>query len=377
MNAQTALVLAELVLAAVAEYDAADVVASIGRQVARILPFERMSIMRWPAGADFVEVYAGTGDDAPSTERPRMPLHGTPWGEVIEARRVIVRSNAMEEDVYPMELHAALEGDWRSMMHVPLSSKGRIIGIMSLGSHKASRWSARHVAVAEEVAGYLSVVIDHTFMHDEIRKLAEVEERSRLARELHDALAQDLTGIVWQINAVRQQLDAAESHLDGTLLRIRDSALAALEESRRSVWNLRAGALDRESLASALRREIKRFQREAGIDCRFSVAGRPVLLSPGCATAALRIAQESLSNVRKHARASHVQVSLRYRGGSLRLVIADNGCGFDASFHVDRRRGFGLVGMTERARIAGGEILIETAPDSGTTVTATLPCEGK
>lgn len=189
-------------------------------------------------------------------------------------------------------------------------------------------------------------------------------ERQRVAHELHDTVAQGLAGVL-------MQLQAAEQHLDGPgavlLAQARRTAATCLVDTRRAVEALRPTQLDTGTLAEAVGQVCLRFTELTGIVARSAVRGAG---HPGVDVVALRIVQESLANAGKHAGATEVTVEIGHRAGALRVLVRDDGRGFDPTAPAT---GFGLATMRERVGAAGGTLSVTSAPGAGTTVTADLP----
>ncbi|MEE9198795.1 MAG: PAS domain S-box protein [Dehalococcoidia bacterium] len=208
-----------------------------------------------------------------------------------------------------------------------------------------------------------------------LRELAVLEERNRLAREIHDSLAQGLTGLIWQLNVMERGLESEGASALQALARVRGLAKECLHEARRSVWDLRSGPLQGLSLAQALDQEMTKTAGDAGLQSSFDVSGQERVLPTGVEAAVLRICQEALANVVKHAKATQVNVTLAYDDPNVRLTVQDNGIGFDPEVPRTPGRdagGFGLISMRERARILGGEVTVESRPGQGTVVKAIL-----
>ena len=208
------------------------------------------------------------------------------------------------------------------------------------------------------------------------RELAVLEERNRLAREIHDSLAHGLTGIIWQLNAAERPITGGGEQALQALERIRDLARECLQEARRSVWDLRHGPLEGVSLAEALRRETAKVQGDGSIQTSFAISGEERVLPAGLESALLRICQESLANALRHSGASQVTVTLTYDDSRVLLTTQDNGVGFDPERPMTSesdKGGFGLISMRERARLLGGELTVQSAPGRGTQVEASLP----
>ena len=208
------------------------------------------------------------------------------------------------------------------------------------------------------------------------KELAVMEERNRLAREIHDSLAQGITGIIWQLNALEQAVQNGGPQPLDALNRVRDVAKECLREARRSVWDLRQSPLQGSSLVDALRNETSKASTGGQLLASLKVSGQERVLPSGVEAAILRLCQESLSNVMKHADATQVTVSLTYDDAEVRLAVQDNGKGFDTEAPrapSAEGGGFGLVGMRERTRILGGDLAVHSHPQNGTLVEANLP----
>lgn len=207
-------------------------------------------------------------------------------------------------------------------------------------------------------------------------RAATAAERARLAREIHDTLAQKFAGIVTQLQAAEQAPD------DATRLRHSDAAIElardGLAEARRSVQALRPAALDAMRLHDALRNVAASWSARTGIPVDFGVSGDSRTLSTDAEVALLRAAQEALANVERHAQAHRVALTVRSDRSGTRLEVRDDGCGFDpAERHGRAARteegGYGLVAMRERIESVAGALTVESRPGHGTAVRAEVP----
>ncbi len=208
------------------------------------------------------------------------------------------------------------------------------------------------------------------------RRAGVVAERERLSRELHDTVAQGFISVVTQLESAEQALDdpAGLAEARQRLGTARQTARTSLEELRRSVRALRPDLLESSSLPAALAQLTTRWSAEAGVGAEFrSTGGDPVPLRPDVELSLLRIAQEALSNVARHAAASRVVVTLSYVGDTVTLDIDDDGVGFDGKPQPQVGGGFGLLGMRERLEAVGGALEVESVPGQGTTVAASVP----
>ncbi|WP_411699882.1 sensor histidine kinase [Conyzicola sp.] len=200
------------------------------------------------------------------------------------------------------------------------------------------------------------------------RDAGALNERERLARELHDTIAQDLTGLVLLAQRTRRELVSGSPTVGETLDLLEDSARNALAETRSLVAASAPVALAEGGIRAALDRLASRFGRETGIVV--SVAGETPPLDRDTEVVLLRCAQEGLANVRKHSAASSASLELTGDATSVTLIVRDDGGGFDPALDSD---GFGLSGMRDRLTLVGGTLAIASAPGEGTSLTATLP----
>jgi signal transduction histidine kinase len=204
------------------------------------------------------------------------------------------------------------------------------------------------------------------------REAGVLAERERLAREIHDTLAQGFTSVLLLLEAIGAELGAdpaaARRHLD----RARDTARENLAEARALVAALAPPDLTRTSLPEALRRLVARVDAEPGLTAALSVTGTPRGLPAEHEVALLRAGQEALANVRRHAGASRVEVTLGYLKDRVSLRVRDDGCGFDPAVPV-RADGYGLASMRARASQIGGAVHVTAAPGAGVTVCMEIP----
>jgi signal transduction histidine kinase len=202
----------------------------------------------------------------------------------------------------------------------------------------------------------------------QIEDLATVKERNRLAREIHDGLGHYLTVVNVQIEAARAVLESDRPRALDALHKAQSLAQEGLSEVRRSVAALRASPVENRPLPEAVTALVEEG-RATGLEIDFAIEGEPRLLPPRTELTLYRAAQEGLTNVRKHADASSVEVLLDYQDdGGVRLVVHDDGAGSD-----DPGGGFGLLGVRERVYLLGGRVDVRTAPEQGFTLEVEVP----
>jgi ligand-binding sensor domain-containing protein/signal transduction histidine kinase len=207
------------------------------------------------------------------------------------------------------------------------------------------------------------------------RFAAVLAERNRMAREIHDTLAQGFAGISAQLESMTEMMSdlpqEARDHLD----RARSLARSSLAEARRSVWNLRSQALERGDLPEALSNIAQQMSSGTGVWAGLEVHGAARRLPESIENNLLGIGREALINALKHAQATRVLIELSFDLQQVRLRVEDDGCGFDAEAMSSRTEGcFGLVGMRERSEQISGELILESRPGKGTQVSVKVPC---
>ena len=253
---------------------------------------------------------------------------------------------------------------------VPLSFQDRRLGIMNLAGPEWRHLTADELRLLSTIAYQVGIAVERARLADESARLARAEERSRLAREIHDTLAQGLTAIGLDLDGALRHLtsdpERARTRLERALATARDS----LEEARRSVLDLRSTPLAGRPLAEALGALGRGFTTRSGVPVRVRASGDAAL--PLRAESELyRIAQEALTNVQRHARASLVEITLRTTSREVMLAIRDDGIGFDYPGRGEGRHG--ILGMRERAKLLGGQLRVVSRPGRGTTIVARMP----
>lgn len=240
---------------------------------------------------------------------------------------------------------------------------------MTQAIHAQSEERRRLIAQLEATRGELA---------ESERRAGVLAERQRLAREIHDTLAQGFASIVTLYEAARAEVGLRPELALRRLEEAGRTARASLAEARRFLSDLRPEALEHATLAGALATIVRDFSAETGIAARSIVNGEARELGSEAEATLLRVGQEALANVRKHAGASRVALTLTYLDDSIRLDVRDDGVGFDAESAGRARNGwqaggFGLTSMRERLESQGGTLTIESAPGAGTTIVAALP----
>src|SRR6266849_3014387 len=253
---------------------------------------------------------------------------------------------------------------------IPLSFQGKPLGIMNLTAPKMRRLTAEELRLLGTIGLQVGVAIERARLAEESALLARADERTRLAREIHDTLAQGLTALTLQIETALRNVGSDPERVRERLEKALTTARSNLDEARRSVENLRAGALAGKPLVQALAALAREFTSDSGIRVEFESSGECALPLPVEAEL-YRIAEQALANVQQHSHAREVRLSIGCTKRNATLTIADDGAGFVVRrVPADRH---GIEGMRERARIAGGTLRIASSRGKGTTITVRVP----
>lgn len=242
--------------------------------------------------------------------------------------------------------------------------------------HDGRPFSQEEEAILVRFAAQAAIAIDNAHLHKQVATLAVAEERLRLAREMHDGQAQVLAYVNTQAQVVREHLRRGREEQAGAELdQLASAAREVYADVREGILGLRTMVDAEHDLSVALREHLDRWRDQCGISAELALCPLPPL-PPDVELQLLRIVQEALANVRKHARPQTVSVSLRRRDTELIVTIEDDGRGFDPTA-IDRRRRprFGLATMRERAEAIGARLDIDSEPQRGTRVELTLPLD--
>jgi signal transduction histidine kinase len=282
---------------------------------------------------------------------------------------------------YPDETHpASTRWDWlvldrqvRAAVLVPLVFENQQVGGIWVGRFTAEYFGPAHVVGLERLADQAVISIEHAVMTSRLQSLAVLEERSRIAREMHDGLLQ----VLGYLSLETQTLESLARQgnltaLQAELKKARESIKTAQADVRENVLSLRTTLAGDAGLIPSLRKYVEEFGLQAGIDVEFvDEIGAAPRLSPLAETQLVRIIQEALTNVRKHAHAQHVQVSLSPFDHSIRILVKDDGIGFSAG--EANKNHFGLQTMHERAASFNGRLTIASELNHGTLLELSVP----
>jgi signal transduction histidine kinase len=278
----------------------------------------------------------------------------------------------------------------QTMCHaaVPLRSRTRLWGIMHLACPDPGCFTPHRLGLLTALGQQVGMAIENVHLAEAQRRetfrrrlldqvmAAQEEERKRIARELHDELAQSLTVLIRDLEGITGRMPANQAQLKDRIRDTRSLAVRILEQTRRLIFDLRPTALDDLGLLPAIRRYAQRRLEVADIQLHMEALGQARRLPSEVETSVFRIAQEAITNVVRHAHASQVHLSLNFDPDRITLTVTDDGVGFDPAAILeapDSTRCLGLLGMRERAELLGGRLSIESRPGAGTTVHLRVP----
>jgi signal transduction histidine kinase/PAS domain-containing protein len=243
------------------------------------------------------------------------------------------------------------------------------LGVLVLFSTERTTFTQEELELSQALAQQATLAIAIARLAEESRQLAIIRDRNHLAREIHDTLAQGYAGILMQIQAahfLREQPDQAKHHLDCASHLARES----IADARRSVWLLQQDSHAYSDVSGIICQLVEQMGIGATPKPTVEIIGTPCQIAPDLGMHLLRITQESLNNVLRHARSNTVRVQIDYAQQQLQITIEDDGCGFETA---RRTSGFGLSGMQQRADIIGARLQIQSQPDRGTQIILSLP----
>lgn len=250
-----------------------------------------------------------------------------------------------------------------------------MLGVLVVQSATPHAFDAEDQFVVETIAGQIAVAYENARLLEterHLRSLAITEERHRMAREIHDTMAQGFMGIIMLLRALKE--DGLSSSQQSLVEEAETLARENLMDARRSIWNLRPEPLETMGLKNSISHELARFEKQFSLTTSFDEQGDDAILSKESQMALYRIAQESLRNAVQHGHATHLDVILKITESDATLVVRDNGAGFDPDVHSrPPDRGLGIKAMRERASQLGGELVITSAPGQGCSVRARIP----
>jgi signal transduction histidine kinase len=346
-------------------------------QLRTVIPYTGTAVLT-KDGDDLV--FAGQhgppADDAAHRIRYPIALMAPVWDRFTAGEAIIipdVRGETADAQVFRSVVGADLDDQLAfigSCLWAPLVLKDEVIGLMSIANREIDAFGPRHAELATAIARQAAVAIENARLFEQVRGMAALEERQRLARELHDSVSQALFGIGLGAETAKAMLAKDPPKAAPPIDYVLQLAKGGMAEMRALIFELRPESLEQEGLVAALEKQATATGVRHGIEVDLALCAEPEI--PLDQKEALyRIAQEAMHNTAKHAEAAHVTLRLTAGSDALTLDVIDDGKGFDTGGSFPGH--LGLVSMQERIARFGGRVAIESAAGAGTRVHVTLP----
>jgi PAS domain S-box-containing protein len=294
----------------------------------------------------------------------------SPWPEIFRTGKPGVLEDIRQGPAFPWREHVLSLGVI-TILIVPMLIAGQVEGVVGIRFTRKRSFRPEETDLAQALAHQAMLACQLRRLSRQSRQAAVAAERNRMARDIHDTLAQGFTGVIVQLEAIEEAMSQGLAAKAGEYLtRAGELARESLQEARRSVQALRPQTLEEKDLCEALESLFRKMTAGTNVQAEFIVRGKPPELPVEWEENLLRIGQEVLTNVLRHAQATKFNVQLAFDKGEIHLNMHDNGSGFDPA---GRHDGFGLHGMRERVEGMGGRLSIQSAKGQGTAISIVLP----
>jgi nitrate/nitrite-specific signal transduction histidine kinase len=348
-------------------------------QVKSVVNYDGASILGWDGDELRLLAYRGPIPQEEARQIHFRPEQATANRQVVQNRQTVIIPDVCDDSPLARAFQEAAGdeltttfGYVRSWMGIPLVAKDQVLGMLSLDHQEPNHYTSEQAELALAFAAQAAVAMENARLYEQAQHAATVEERQRLARELHDAVTQTLfsASIIAEVlpRLWERDPDQGRQRLD----ELRQLTRGALAEMRTLLLELRPGSLIDAELGDLLRQLAESITGRARVPVALEVEGC-CALSPEVKVALYRIAQEALNNMVKHARASQAWMSLRCRPEGVTLCVSDDGCGFDPDCTPPNHLGLGI--MHERAGAVGARLEIESQAGEGTRVKVVWPSD--
>jgi len=351
-------------------------------QIASIIPYSGAAIYTLEEGR--LKVAAYQLPDLPSIP-PTLTLsleNAGSFQPVITEKKVLILEDVNGEPPLArafhsagLSIHPSVFTHSRSWIGIPLVLRQQVTGLLSLTHNQPGYYTQTHARLAQAITNQIAVAIENARLYEQAQDLATLEERNRIARELHDSVTQLLYAIsLYSTAASRSANKGNVQQVQDNLAEIKDNAMQALQEMRLLILELNPPLLQKHGLVAALKASLESIESRAGLETELKTDGvlrLPLAIEPDV----YRIAMEALNNLVRYARAKKVTVDLQARSNWVILDICDNGVGFDLE-HVRNGGGMGIHNMEQRAHRLGGRLEITSRPGDGTRIKAEIPLLG-
>lgn len=314
---------------------------------------------------DTLRVTSAVGEILSSLDR--LPVEGSLAGQAARSGEAVLFN-----DVANINLDYLRNLGINTLLAAPLKVESKIIGVLDV-INKVGGFNKDDLRIISLFADQAAIVIDQRQLHQQVEKMAVMEERQRLAREMHDSVTQALYSVNLYAEAARMALAAGKKDVSlENLKKLREMTRDALLEMRLLIFELRPSILEEEGLVAALHARLAAVEGRSGLKTEMKVEEErrlPISIEEEL----YRIAQEGLNNAVKHANARNLKINVKYSEKIICLELWDDGTGFDAEV-AEGSGGLGLLGIKERVVKVGGTFVIDSSPGKGTMLKITVPC---
>ncbi len=363
-------VLNAIARSATASLDQAVSLPEVAAEIRRGFGYAQVDLFLLDEETGELTLAASEGWVAPQQVGYRQPPNVGLIGRAARSGQALLVNDVTAEPTY---LRLPERASVRAELVAPIMAGGRVIGVINAESPRVGAFSDEDARILTTVADVLAGALENARLYRRAQAAAVLEERNRLARELHDSVTQQLFSITLTAQAARVQLERNPQRVAQQLERLQETATAALAEMRALIYQLRPPALRDQGLVAALQQHAQFLAHREGMAITLSVSGDE-RLARGIEQPIYRIVQEALNNVAKHAHASNVQIILEFTSDSVRVSVIDDGQGFDPeTLPGGDGRHFGLWSMRERAAEIGGSVEVRSTPGCGAEVIVTVP----
>lgn len=310
-------------------------------------------------------------------------------GQAIQSGEPVIVNDAKEN--LKITTLVGEKGEFRAYAGIPIKSKRKTLGTLSLASHLANKFDPEKVILLQSMGEAIGIAVENALAAQRLEEMGKIreqllkklisaqeEERRRIARELHDNASQSLVAVVLQLDDVADILPAGSSNIREKLDMLRERLVQTIQGVRDLALELRPSALDDLGLSKAIEWYAKDYLVKNSIDFQMKTSGSGTKLPQYTETMLFRVVQEALANVVRHADASQVKVQLQLNDTDVKVTIEDNGKGFDVDAVLSREAGrtnLGIHGMSERVALLGGTFNIQAQPGKGSHISIEIPCK--
>lgn len=345
------------------------------------------SLLIWDHNDDTLVFAVTEGAEGQKLENHRISTRDGIAGWIFTYRQPVIVDDVRKDGRFFSAIDESLGHHTTSLIGVPLMTKGEMIGIIEVLNKKSGeKFDDHDLEMLSALASHAAIAIKNARLYHALReerdRIVAIEEqvRKRLARDLHDGPAQTLASMLMSIDFIRQAQKKDPSQVEAELESLEQAAKKTLQQVRNMLFELRPVVLEAEGLEAALRAYVERLREVDEMPIHSSLKGLKERVPPKVEEVIFAIVQEALGNIRKHAQARNVWLTVARSGGALTVMIKDDGIGFDkqeVGKSYATKGSLGLLNIRERAEMLGGRASIKSRPGKGASVTLVVPLHQK